>query len=132
LFEVASLFITGGLSRRNDTDGAFRFGVGNDDNTALKQAEGQEPCFIVVEAIIKDGDETTLENRREIGEIDPVLAEIGSAFRLVPVEPHSAIVVTRCVYVKRTRDYARSRCLPPPNGFELSQIPRSLRGEVPP
>jgi len=64
------------------------FDVDDQHDEEVQQADADHALLTIVAAVILDEDQWPGKDLLRIGEIKPVLAQVGLAFRLVPCEAH--------------------------------------------
>jgi hypothetical protein len=82
---VFSLLITGGLSRRDNSNPLLAFGIYNSEDHALDRAGSKEAILALVFAkVLFDQREEIVEDTTGLKKTDSVPSKIGPRFGLVP------------------------------------------------
>jgi len=81
--------------------------IGERYDHVREKPKGNIARFAVVFALVLDGDQWTIENRRGVVKVDAVFGEIELSLLFIP-RKHKYIVATLCRYVKFGRASARA------------------------
>jgi hypothetical protein len=80
------------LSKRDDVDTSLGLRMNDRNGYTLKQTEGGEALFVVMKPIVLVGVGWAREYLLHVGEIEAVIPEIASAFRLIPGKSHVSVL----------------------------------------
>lgn len=76
------------FSYRNYADSVGSLRVGDHHYPFVEKTKGQETLFSVVESVVEDRLRWAREDGFAVGEIDPVLPEVGPTLAFIPFEYH--------------------------------------------